>query len=240
MIKRQGGSFEMKRVFVFLVCAAMTLSLTFCAPAPIQPDHEDTRAASIERLCDKTGLSAEQADELLALLASLGYSGEVLFAYPATDTDEAVYYHVWIGERTVDVYLTKDGETASIRQNGIVLYGNGPSEAPNIPEQQPTASVELTLRLDGMTEQVTAGKDAYVRAVGRAGEEYRIEVYLKSGLSTAKGLEVKTAGEDGSLLWEWKISARTTPGDYRIVIVRVSDERDLLELPLTVLPKVKQ
>lgn len=230
----------MKKIILWAVCAMMLLSVVCCAPAPTGPDNMDTRTASIERLCDKTGLGAEQADGLLALLASLGYSGEVLFAYPVTDADEATYYHVWIGERTVDVYLAEDGEIASIRQNGIVLYGDGSSGTQDTSEQQPEKPVELTLRLDGMTDQVTAGKDAYVRAVGREGEEYRIEVHLKSGLSAAKGLEVKTAGEDGSLLWEWKISARTTPGDYRIVIVRTSDERDLLELPFTILPKAEQ
>ncbi len=215
----------------------LLLTLTACTLPSTEPSDEDIRAASIVRLCEQTGLAVEQADELLELLSVLGYSGEVLFAYPATDADEATYYHVWIGERTVDVYLAEDGGIASIRQNGIVLYGDAPSGAQATPEQQPAERVESTLCLDGMTEQVVAGDDAYVRAIGRAGEEYRIKVYLKSGPSAAKGLEAKTAGTDGVLLWEWNVSSRTTPGDYRIVIVRVSDERDLLELPFTVLPK---
>jgi hypothetical protein len=83
------------------------------------------------------------------------------------------------------------------------------------------------------------GGEAHVRVYGRAGEQYRITVYLKSGASTAKGLEPKIADEDGLITWEWKVSSRTTPGDYRIVIARISDERDALELPFTVLPKVE-
>lgn len=268
----------MKRTLIFLFCVALAFLLAFCTPSPTEPDTEDVRAASIVRLCEQSGLSVERADELLDLLGVLGYAGEVLFAYPATDDADRDYYHVWIGERTVDVYFAEDGKVTAIRQSGILVYGddpdvadrpddapienepsgqtptsppssdgedttdNGSSQAPSDaqpdePEQPP---VEMTLCLDDVSAQVSAGNAAFVQAHGRAGEEYRIKVYLKSGPSTAKGLEEQTADADGGLSWNWKISARTTPGDYRIVIARISDERDALELPFTVLPKAEE
>jgi hypothetical protein len=199
-------------------------------------------------MCEQAGLSVGQAKELLDVLKTLGYTGEVLFAYPATDEDDAEYLHVWIGERTVDVYYAADGHIRLIKQSGILLYGDeqapsdeggeAPSEPeePTEPEQPP---VETTLTLDDASAQVIAGDGAHVRVHGRAGEQYRIKVYLKSGASSAKGLEPKIADEDGLITWEWKVSSRTTPGDYRIVIERISDERDALELPFTVLPKVE-
>lgn len=247
MLKKVGNYFEMKRIFVFFLCAVILL-MTACTPAPTEPSDEDTRAVSIVRMCEQAGLSVGQAKELLDVLKTLGYTGEVLFAYPATDEEDAEYLHIWIGERTVDVYYTADGHIRLIMQSGILLYGDeqapfdeggeAPSELeePTEPEQPP---VETTLTLDDMSAQVMAGSEAHVRVHGRAGEQYRIKVYLKSGASSAKGLEPKIADGDGLIVWEWKVSSRTTPGDYRIVIARISDERDALELPFTVLPKVE-
>ena len=236
----------MKRILIFLFCAAMTLSLTFCTPAPVEQPADDTRAESIVRICEQASLSIDQARELLDLLETLGHTGEVLFAYPATDADDIDYLHVWIGERTVDVYYAVDGQIRYVKQSGILLYGDEqvPTgegwQEPNEPDE-PTPSeqppVEMTLSLEDMSAQVAVGGEAFVRVRGRSGEQYRIKVYLKSGASTAKGLEDKTADEDGLIAWEWKVSSRTTPGDYRIVIERISDGRDALELPFTVLLK---
>lgn len=264
MLKKVGNYFEMKRIFVFFLCAVILL-MTACTPAPTEPSDEDTRAASIVRMCEQAGLSVGQAKELLDVLKTLGYTGEVLFAYPAIDEDDAEYLHVWIGERTVDVYYAADGHIRLIKQSGILLYGDEqvPSDEsgkaptkPNerepdepVPSEQPTEPseptepeqppAETTLTLDDMSAQVMAGGEAHVRVYGRAGEQYRITVYLKSGASTAKGLEDKTPDAEGLITWEWNVSSRTTPGDYRIVIERISDERDALELPFTISSKVE-
>ena len=233
----------MKRALAIGVCLMVLAMLAACTPAPVEPDAEGVRAVSIVRLCEQTGRSVDEAKELLDLLEALGHTGEVLFAYGATDADKVDYDHIWIGASTVDVYCNAEGSVRAVLQNGVVLYGemgDDPAVAEPADTDEPPSSEEpvtLTLSLDDMSEQVTAGSSAFVRVLGRAGESYRIKVYLKSGASTAKGLEDKTADVDGLVLWEWNVSSRTTPGDYRVVIVRVSDERDTLELPFTVLPK---
>ena len=246
----------MKRALGVVACIILLATLAACTPAPTEPSDEDTRAVSIVRMCEQAGLSVGQAKALLDMLKTLDYTGEVLFAYPATDEDDAEYLHVWIGERTVDAYYNEDGQIASIRQSGIVIYDSDtsgesdmpepsepsePSEPtePNEPTEPEQPPVETTLTLDDASAQVIAGDGAHVRVYGRAGEQYRIKVYLKSGASSAKGLEPKIADGDGLITWEWKVSSRTTPGDYRIVIERISDERDAIELPFTVLPKTE-
>lgn len=236
----------MKRALAVGMCIILLATLVACTPTPVEQPANDTRAESIVRMCEQADLSIDEAKELLDLLETLGHTGEVLFAYPAIDADDADYLHVWIGERTVDVYYAADGQIATVKQSGILLYGDeqvptGESgQEPNEPDE-PTPSeqppVETTLSLDDMSAQVAAGGKAFVRVRGRSGEQYRIKVYLKSGASTAKGLEDKTADEDGLVAWEWTVSGRTTPGDYRIVVARISDERDVLELPFTVLLK---
>lgn len=238
----------MKRAFAVGICVILLAMLVSCTLTPVEQPANDTRAESIVRICEQADLSIDEAKELLDLLETLGHTGEVLFAYPATDEDDADYLHVWIGERTVDVYYAADGQIAAVKQSGILLYGDEQvptgegGQEPNEPDE-PTPSeqppVETTLSLDDMSAQVAAGGKAFVRVRGRSGEQYRIKVYLKSGASTAKGLEDKTADEDGLVAWEWTVSGRTTPGDYRIVVARISDERDVLELPFTILPKTE-
>lgn len=255
-----------------ILCAMLAVALTAC-DAPLTPSPApDVKQASISRLCEQTVFDAAQAQEVLSLLSSLGYEGEVMFAYPAVDDDDVEYYHVWIGERTVDVYADEDGNVRSVRQSGVVLYGEQPTiptvqqpsteqpstEQPPVeqpsteqPTEQPPAEqaptvaeptqdgqeTEMTLTVDEWSGSVTVGDKARITARGRAGERYRIEVHYKSGISSAKGLEPQVAGEDGALAWSWTVSARTTPGDYRIRLVRLSDERDCLELAFSVLPK---
>ena len=66
----------------------------------------------------------------------------------------------------------------------------------------------------------TVGRNqkATVAIIGQAGVTYDIDVYYKSGESSAKGLEDKTADEDGYVSWTWKVGASTAAGTYRIVI----------------------
>lgn len=273
----------MTRILCFVVCIVAMLSLICCSSEPVEPD---THTASIERLCEETDWSAEQAQAVLSLLATLGHEGEIMLAYPATDKQKATYYHIWIGEHSVDVYLNEDGTVARVYQGGISIYGEDAVDAPNedqppvdIPaenppvkdetdieqptentpvEDQPTGNTpteekpdedppveikpdedkttedepdgETTLTLDELTEQVVAGSNAKLSVYGTPGKEYRIEVHYKSGISEAKGLEDQVAADDGLLCWTWKVSARTTPGEYKIRVVCVSDESDVLEL----------
>lgn len=268
----------MTRILCFVVCIVAMLSLICCSSEPVVPD---THTVSIERLCEETDWSAEQAEAVLSLLATLGHEGEVMLAYPATDKQKATYYHIWIGEHSVDVYLNEDGAVSDVYQGGILIYGEDAGDTPSedeppvdIPEENQPTEDEIavdkptenkpfedkpaedtpnvdtpdevepdtdkpaedepegatTLTLDKLTEQVTAGSNAQLSVYGTPGVEYRIEVHYKSGISEAKGLEPQVAADDGLLQWTWKVSARTTPGEYKIRVVCVSDESDVLEL----------
>ena len=268
------------RLWLWLACAVTVLSLVSCSFAGSAA--KDVRAVSVARLCEQTELNEDRANELLDLLESLAYTGEVLFAYPATDDEGEEYYHVWIGEQTVDVYVAEDGGVHAVRSRDIWLYGEAAdgadtptppppqeTEAPEEPQQpqevtsqeepgQPQQSsapeepeepeeseqpdlppVEATLSAVILTDTVAQGDKASLEAYGCAGEQYRIEVHYKSGVSAASGLEEQTAAEDGRLLWTWTVGVRTEPGDYYVRVVRVSDERDAVETPFTVVEKEK-
>lgn len=233
-----------RRIIIFLALLAfMMLITTACkAPASGDPLEPDVHAISVERLCEAMDMDQTHAAALLDLLAQMDFEGEVLFAYPATDDNDQAYYHIWIGERTVDVYMKEDGTVAAVQSGGILLYGKvpAPSEPPAEGDDPPFEGdpneppVTLTLTLESHTASVEAGCDGRVSVFGQAGVEYKIKVYYASGVSTAKALSPKVAGEDGSLVWEWTVSSRTKPGTYKIIVVRADDERDMITLPFEV------
>ena len=66
----------------------------------------------------------------------------------------------------------------------------------------------------------TVGRNekATVAIIGQAGVTYDIDVYYKSGESSAKGLEDQVADGQGYVCWTWKIGPSTAAGTYRIEV----------------------
>lgn len=231
----------MKRTLVLL---ALILLLTFMAscvqqgPAP-DVSMADIRASSITCLSEAMPLDVPQAEALLDLLTEQGMEGEVLFAYPATDDADRDYYHVWIGEVTVDVYLQDCGDVAAISKAGVVMFGelpvpDAPSDVEPPPEENGSDSTSTTITLDAHTAKVAPGNMGKVSVFGTPGEQYKIKVYYAGGVSSAKALAPLVAGEDGSLVWEWKVSSQVKPGVYKIEVVHAENKDDKLVLPFEV------
>lgn len=233
----------------------LSLMLVGCgADAPVTDDAQEDKALSLARLTEYMPMDEAQADALLSHLASLGYSGRVLLAYPATDEEGREYYHIWIGEQTLDVYLDATVQVLAVARGGIALWGELPdvesaegapkekstdaeqgADEPAPTEQKDGAKEALTVRLHEATECVGRGEMASVIAYGEVGVTYRIEVHYASGVSSAQGLEPQTADEAGRLAWEWRVSANTRPGDFYILILRDDGKSDALRIPFSVL-----
>jgi hypothetical protein len=64
--------------------------------------------------------------------------------------------------------------------------------------------------------------------LGTPGTEYNIDVYYKSGVSSAKGLENKIADENGYVVWTWKVGPSTAGGTYKIIISGGNQEQMVL------------
>jgi hypothetical protein len=79
-------------------------------------------------------------------------------------------------------------------------------------------AASYTLKVISLTSPISAGSYATIVAQGKAGKEYSIVVYYKSGPSTADGLEDMVADSSGQVSWTWKVGTRTTPGSWKIVI----------------------
>ena len=233
----------MRRLLVLGIALLLAVLGVSCASVSLAGDHlSDTRPASLSRLTEHMPIDAAQADTLLDLLSTQGLEGEVLFAYPATDEDGRTYYHVWIGETTVDVYLSDAGDTEALVQAGALLYGELP--VPEIPEdgdddESDTDEVVCTITPGEHTATVALGERGYVRVFGTPGEQYKIKVYFASGVSSAKALSPQIAGEDGSLVWEWTVSRQVKPGTYKIEVVHAQNEKDKLTLPFEVVETIE-
>mgnify|MGYP003906016161 CR=1 FL=1 len=94
--------------------------------------------------------------------------------------------------------------------------------------EQSSGPKEISV-LGGTT--VKAGETATLTIQGEPKTQYRIEVYYKSGLSKAEGLEAKTSDADGKVSWSWKVGAKTAPGTYKIII---TSDKGKKEIPFTV------
>jgi micrococcal nuclease len=79
------------------------------------------------------------------------------------------------------------------------------------------------LEIISVTSPVARGHTASLAAHTLAGAECRITVFYKSGASAAKGLEPKTADENGDVAWTWKVGSATSSGDWRIVVAASKD-----------------
>ena len=82
-------------------------------------------------------------------------------------------------------------------------------------EKLPSADGFVFVLLPGT---VGRNEKATVAIIGQAGVTYDIDVYYKSGESSAKGLEDQVADEHGYVVWTWKIGPSTAAGTYRIEV----------------------
>lgn len=88
------------------------------------------------------------------------------------------------------------------------------SEMSSVPAAEGSQEIEVI----SVTSPIVRGQDAKITIKGKPDVEYTIKVIYKSGPSTAKGLEPKTCELNGLVTWSWKVSSRTTAGDWRIEI----------------------
>lgn len=229
----------------FVLFALVLLLSLFVGCAPERPDsgasEGDMRASSLSCLSEAMAINESRAEALLDLLIAQGMTGEVLFAYPATDDADRAYYHIWMGEATVDVYMKDDGSVAAISKAGVVLYGEVPAISESVDDEGDTNGDEAdtdmlptTITIDAHTAAVAPGGMGRVSAFGMPGEQYKIKVYYASGVSSAKALAPLVAAEDGSLVWEWKVSNQVKPGVYKIEVVHAENKEDKLVLPFEV------
>lgn len=218
----------MRRECYASVLLLLVVLLGACSPKT-PPAVEATREVSVGRLCEAMQLTERMAEDALDLLGTLGFDGEVMYAYPLTDEEGNEYHRVWIGEDTVDVEISPYGEVRSVRRSGVPVWRASEQTHPTRPSE-----VTVPLCLVSVTDTVGQGDTARIELTAQTGVEYRIEVYYKSGISTAKGLEARMPAPNGRLVWTWTVNSRVTPGEYRIRVVRVCNESDAIELPFTV------
>lgn len=80
------------------------------------------------------------------------------------------------------------------------------------------------------------GSTATVTLNRKPNTEYSIAVYYASGKSSASGLVNKISDENGTVSWTWRISGRTTPGNYKIIF---SGGDETLQMNFTLSPKTE-
>jgi competence protein ComEC len=87
-------------------------------------------------------------------------------------------------------------------------------EQPVEEEQQVTYGINVV----SLTSPISRGAQASITINTAPNILCTIAVYYKSGKSEAQGLEPKNSDGNGNCTWSWKVGARTTPGDWKIVL----------------------
>ncbi len=106
-------------------------------------------------------------------------------------------------------------------QMACAVSDHYPVIAEFVPEVSNEGSLPLTIV--SLTSPVSPGADATLRAKTIPNATCSIEVYYKTGLSEAAGLETKSADASGDVSWTWRVGSGTAPGDWRIVVTATLD-----------------
>jgi len=128
-----------------------------------------------------------------------------------------------IDKENVDIVITNDVDT-NVPGTYLVTYQLGDIvktlnvTVVKVTVPVPPTPVTYTLKVISLTSPIDAGDYATIDVQGKAGKQYSITVYYKSGPSTAEGLDSKTADSDGLVSWTWKVGIKTSAGSWKIVI----------------------
>ena len=106
-----------------------------------------------------------------------------------------------------DIVISTNGTDISIN-NKLVNFKDD-----NI-DNDSKSSIEI------IEEKINRG-DSTIKIKGEPDKEYDIKVYLKSGVSKAKGLEKKTSDSEGYVTWNFKLANNVKSGKYKY---KVNDE----------------
>ena len=166
-------------------------------------------------ILSESGISDDLAERILEILDSDGVKS-IDFARYETDPDGNNAFRVWIGTSYYD-FVTFDGGVVSCTDcKGRHVFSD--RELSDEYENYNTLLKYKYLR--GITDPIKRGNTAAVYMFNLTpGSEYKIKVIYASGSeSKAKGLEPKTAAEDGTVSWDWRVSSRTGAGTATIIV----------------------
>jgi len=169
----------------------------------------------------------EMAEDYIFLISEGTRENEVM--QTTKDTDEAFEAETAPSEK--DIPSSAD-ETVPPSHTETTVITDTPPPRGTVAEQATDMASDTAVPpfeaedivLLSLTETVARGKTASVSVRGTPGATYRIEVYYTTTVSSAKGLEPKTAASNGTVTWSWKVGSRTKPGPHKIVICGENDD----------------
>ncbi len=165
-------------------------------------------------------------------LLTIGYAISEPFRANVKVAGTSVTVLVQVFERRVLTYTVTNPDPFKVEMGNIGqhyylwLYGAGavpvaaapptPAPVPPAPAPQPPAPATLGVTFTSVSSPIGAGNVATASVKTAAGASCSITVTYKSGRSTAKGLEPKTADANGMVSWSWLVGGNTTPGTWPI------------------------
>ena len=183
-------------------------------------DYEKNAIMKINISTEKSEVFVADAERILISLNKEYINDEQRVSCSSSNKDIAttMLNHVFgVAQGKTDIECS----LGNVKSNVITLtvipvVETKPKPVPPAPPESKVPS--YTLKLVSLTSPINAGKSAKIVMQGKAGVEYSITVYYKSGRSKAAGLSAKTADSKGIITWMWKVGANTSPGVWSIDI----------------------
>lgn len=131
----------------------------------------------------------------------------------------------WVLVVAMAVVVAGCGTSQASPRSGVLGASSSPSERPAAtprPRPTPLPSVDanaLSVKVTDRTKSVRRGGTASVTIKTAPRAQCGITVTYPAGPSTARGLEPKTAGSGGMIVWKWKVTSTTKKGTWPIAIV---------------------
>lgn len=130
-----------------------------------------------------------------------------------------IYKHPY--ESTIKKWESIGAEVLRTDELGdIVISTNGTDISINnklVNVKDDISDTEDKSNIEIIESQVRRG-ESFIKIKGEPNKEYDIKLYLKSGISKAKGLESKTSDSEGYVSWNFKLSNNIKSGKYKYTI----------------------
>lgn len=212
----------MKKTLVSAVLIAVIVSFTSSYCFYSEKDElsdrktEDFFDSSVSVLREEPEITVSAAENICNIISDIDSDFKVDYLKKKIDDDGLSFYRIFSGTEFYDIYLLGINVAICSDEDGNICFLNEALEA----EMVRISYLKSRIVLKNISYNVKRGDSAFI-SVGEipTGIVCNIEVRYSSGnISSASGLESKTADNNGEVSWKWNVGGSTSPGIAEIKI----------------------
>lgn len=212
-----------KKVMLWVLTACFTVLFLLCLPH-ISGFIALAAALLLAPVRKWQALLGKCIDGKIKTFTVIGLATLVFITVPSAKTDGSdipMETVITSTDETTEASEETAAETEVVTESSAEAVTESVTEltAESIAEvTEDTEAVYEGLSVISWPKTISRNETGAVEIQGKPNTTYTIQVYYKSGASTADGLEAKISDDNGYAFWTWKVGGRTSAGTFRIVI----------------------